>query len=128
MSRVAGMETEYLCDTEVNLCYSSPCRHNGSCVRREGGYICQCIDAYTGKHHLDPVLYPVTSVAFLQFYPQACRHEHIHACIHIHTHIELVPNAFCYFLLVCLNVNILIKASSSVDESGPVMLKSVVCK
>ncbi|XP_050342751.1 protocadherin-like wing polarity protein stan [Nymphalis io] len=43
-----GSREHYMCDTEVDLCYSSPCRHNGSCVRREGGYSCVCVAGYTG--------------------------------------------------------------------------------
>jgi len=43
-----GMQSEYLCDTEVNLCYSNPCRANGTCVRREGGYVCLCPAGVTG--------------------------------------------------------------------------------
>ncbi|KAF9822527.1 hypothetical protein SFRURICE_010278 [Spodoptera frugiperda] len=34
--------------TEVDLCYSSPCINNGTCVRREGGYTCVCAAGYTG--------------------------------------------------------------------------------
>ncbi|XP_026490100.2 protocadherin-like wing polarity protein stan isoform X1 [Vanessa tameamea] len=43
-----GSREHYMCDTEVDLCYSSPCRNNGSCVRREGGYSCVCVAGYTG--------------------------------------------------------------------------------
>ena len=46
---VSGMTAEYLCDTEVNLCYSSPCGGNGTCIRREGGYTCDCYDGYAGR-------------------------------------------------------------------------------
>ncbi|CAH2208555.1 jg51, partial [Pararge aegeria aegeria] len=38
----------YMCDTEVDLCYSSPCKNNGTCVRREGGYTCVCGAGFTG--------------------------------------------------------------------------------
>ena len=48
VSGCLGMQSEYLCDTEVNLCYSNPCRGNGTCVQREGGYICLCPPAVTG--------------------------------------------------------------------------------
>ncbi|ALC40622.1 stan [Drosophila busckii] len=43
-----GSKEHYLCDTEVDLCYSQPCLHGGSCLRREGGYTCVCDAAYTG--------------------------------------------------------------------------------
>lgn len=43
-----GMREHYVCDTEVNLCYSSPCGNHGTCMRREGGYTCVCIPGYTG--------------------------------------------------------------------------------
>lgn len=43
-----GSREHYLCDTEVNLCYSSPCKNGGSCKVREGGYTCVCPSNYTG--------------------------------------------------------------------------------
>ncbi|XP_065082456.1 protocadherin-like wing polarity protein stan isoform X2 [Ochlerotatus camptorhynchus] len=43
-----GSKEHYLCDTEVDLCYSDPCQNGGSCVRREGGYTCVCTELYTG--------------------------------------------------------------------------------
>ncbi|KAJ8731807.1 hypothetical protein PYW08_014537 [Mythimna loreyi] len=43
-----GSREHYMCDTEVDLCYSSPCINNGTCVRREGGYTCVCAPGYTG--------------------------------------------------------------------------------
>ncbi|XP_045101942.1 protocadherin-like wing polarity protein stan isoform X7 [Portunus trituberculatus] len=45
-----GMREHYVCDTEVNLCYSSPCGNHGTCMRREGGYTCVCTPGYTGKN------------------------------------------------------------------------------
>ncbi|KFM68786.1 Protocadherin-like wing polarity protein stan, partial [Stegodyphus mimosarum] len=44
-----GMKHKYECDTEVNLCYSSPCGANGTCIRKEGGYTCICREGFTGK-------------------------------------------------------------------------------
>ncbi|XP_053677097.1 protocadherin-like wing polarity protein stan [Anopheles nili] len=43
-----GSKEHYLCDTEVDLCYSDPCQNGGSCIRREGGYSCVCSEQYTG--------------------------------------------------------------------------------
>ncbi|GBM44624.1 Protocadherin-like wing polarity protein stan [Araneus ventricosus] len=43
-----GMKHKYECDTEVNLCYSSPCLNGGTCVRREGGFSCLCKEGFTG--------------------------------------------------------------------------------
>ncbi|XP_018019349.2 protocadherin-like wing polarity protein stan, partial [Hyalella azteca] len=43
-----GMQKSYECDTEVDLCYSSPCGHHGTCMPREGGYTCLCLPGYTG--------------------------------------------------------------------------------
>ncbi|XP_054089368.1 protocadherin-like wing polarity protein stan isoform X2 [Zeugodacus cucurbitae] len=43
-----GSKEHYLCDTEVDLCYSDPCRNGGTCVRREGGYTCICSPKHTG--------------------------------------------------------------------------------
>lgn len=45
-----GSKAHYLCDTEVNLCYSDPCQNSGTCVRREGGYTCLCHDKFTGDN------------------------------------------------------------------------------
>ncbi|XP_049833037.1 protocadherin-like wing polarity protein stan isoform X1 [Schistocerca gregaria] len=44
-----GSREHYLCDTEVNLCYSNPCGNNGQCYRKEGGYTCVCKPGFTGK-------------------------------------------------------------------------------
>ncbi|XP_013422113.1 cadherin EGF LAG seven-pass G-type receptor 1-like, partial [Lingula anatina] len=46
-----GMNVEYECDTEVNLCYSNPCQNNGTCLRHEGGYTCICLTGFTGTCH-----------------------------------------------------------------------------
>ncbi|XP_063379045.1 protocadherin-like wing polarity protein stan [Cydia fagiglandana] len=43
-----GSREHYMCDTEVDLCYSSPCTNNGTCIRREGGYTCVCAPGFTG--------------------------------------------------------------------------------
>ncbi|XP_064606055.1 LOW QUALITY PROTEIN: cadherin EGF LAG seven-pass G-type receptor 2-like [Liolophura sinensis] len=45
-----GMKKIFLCDVEVNLCYSSPCGGNGTCVQKEGGYTCLCQPGFTGKN------------------------------------------------------------------------------
>ncbi|XP_042896981.1 protocadherin-like wing polarity protein stan isoform X2 [Parasteatoda tepidariorum] len=45
-----GMKHKYECDTEVNLCFSSPCGPNGTCIRKEGGYTCICRDGFAGKN------------------------------------------------------------------------------
>uniref|UniRef100_A0A914UTL0 Uncharacterized protein n=1 Tax=Plectus sambesii TaxID=2011161 RepID=A0A914UTL0_9BILA len=46
----ASSSNQFLCDMVVDLCYSSPCRNNGSCVAREGGYICACPPDRTGEN------------------------------------------------------------------------------
>lgn len=45
-----GSREAYLCDTEVNLCYSNPCKNGGTCQRREGGYTCECLDGFIGEN------------------------------------------------------------------------------
>ncbi|XP_030628227.1 cadherin EGF LAG seven-pass G-type receptor 1 [Chanos chanos] len=45
----AGFTGDY-CETEIDLCYSGPCRNNGRCRSREGGYTCECQDDFTGEH------------------------------------------------------------------------------
>ncbi|KAJ8262011.1 hypothetical protein GJAV_G00161080 [Gymnothorax javanicus] len=44
-----GFTGDY-CETEIDLCYSGPCRNNGRCRSREGGYTCECLDDFTGEH------------------------------------------------------------------------------
>uniref|UniRef100_A0A3B3SA85 Cadherin EGF LAG seven-pass G-type receptor 1 n=1 Tax=Paramormyrops kingsleyae TaxID=1676925 RepID=A0A3B3SA85_9TELE len=38
------------CETEIDLCYSGPCRNNGRCRSCEGGYTCECLEDFTGEH------------------------------------------------------------------------------
>lgn len=43
-----GFTGDY-CETEIDLCYSGPCKNNGRCRSREGGYTCECLDDFTGE-------------------------------------------------------------------------------
>lgn len=43
-----GFTGDY-CETEIDLCYSGPCKNNGRCRSREGGYTCECPEDFTGQ-------------------------------------------------------------------------------
>lgn len=43
-----GFTGDY-CETEIDLCYSGPCKNNGRCRSREGGYTCECLEDFTGQ-------------------------------------------------------------------------------
>ncbi|GAA6101335.1 cadherin EGF LAG seven-pass G-type receptor 1 [Tachysurus ichikawai] len=44
-----GFTGDY-CETEIDLCYSAPCKNNGKCRSREGGYTCECPEDFTGEN------------------------------------------------------------------------------
>uniref|UniRef100_A0A3Q3WKM9 Cadherin EGF LAG seven-pass G-type receptor 1 n=1 Tax=Mola mola TaxID=94237 RepID=A0A3Q3WKM9_MOLML len=44
-----GFTGDY-CETEIDLCYSGPCKNNGKCRSREGGYTCECLEDFTGEN------------------------------------------------------------------------------
>ncbi|XP_060784124.1 cadherin EGF LAG seven-pass G-type receptor 1 isoform X2 [Neoarius graeffei] len=44
-----GFTGDY-CETEIDLCYSAPCKNNGKCRSREGGYTCECPENFTGEN------------------------------------------------------------------------------
>uniref|UniRef100_A0A8D3BBV0 Cadherin EGF LAG seven-pass G-type receptor 1 n=1 Tax=Scophthalmus maximus TaxID=52904 RepID=A0A8D3BBV0_SCOMX len=44
-----GFTGDY-CETEIDLCYTGPCKNNGRCRSREGGYTCECLEDFTGEH------------------------------------------------------------------------------
>uniref|UniRef100_A0A8V1AD04 Cadherin EGF LAG seven-pass G-type receptor 3 n=1 Tax=Gallus gallus TaxID=9031 RepID=A0A8V1AD04_CHICK len=44
-----GFTGDY-CETEINLCYSNPCLHGGTCTRKEGGYTCVCRQHFSGEN------------------------------------------------------------------------------
>lgn len=56
----AGFTGDY-CETEIDLCYSGPCRNNGHCRSREGGYTCECLEDFTGEFGV------ILREAFLKF-------------------------------------------------------------
>lgn len=56
-----GFTGDY-CETEIDLCYSGPCKNNGRCRSREGGYTCECMEDFTGE--LDDGIFLLFFTAF----------------------------------------------------------------
>lgn len=48
-SGFTGLKEHYLCDAEINLCFSSPCKNGGTCYRKESGFSCSCPAGFTGS-------------------------------------------------------------------------------
>ncbi len=48
-SGFTGLTTRYTCDTKIDLCYSSPCANNGTCVSAEENVRCICPAGFAGK-------------------------------------------------------------------------------
>ena len=40
----------YIIAPPINYCAGSPCQNNGNCTSVNGGYICQCIETFTGPN------------------------------------------------------------------------------
>lgn len=49
-SSYAGFSYRLDCDTELNLCHSSPCLNNGKCLQAENGFTCVCEPNFTGNN------------------------------------------------------------------------------
>lgn len=49
-SSYTGFSYRLDCDTELNLCHSSPCLNNGKCIQAEYGYTCACEPNFTGSN------------------------------------------------------------------------------
>ena len=45
-----GEKNHYICNIEVDMCYSNPCQNQGSCISKEGGYTCVCQENYVGQN------------------------------------------------------------------------------
>ena len=35
--------------SEIDECLSDPCQNGGTCLNDAGGYMCQCLDGFTGS-------------------------------------------------------------------------------
>lgn len=44
-----GTNSSFMCDLEVNLCYSNPCSNNGVCLSLESSFVCVCDPGFTGR-------------------------------------------------------------------------------
>ncbi|CAA9994079.1 unnamed protein product, partial [Nesidiocoris tenuis] len=58
-----GRTEHYLCDTEVNLCYSNPCMNGGDCKQAEGGFTCVCKPGFTDSAQLKTMVCSSTTAA-----------------------------------------------------------------
>lgn len=78
-----GFTGDY-CETEVDLCFSSPCGGNGRCRSHEGGYTCECHEDFTGE---SPLSSPSSILAPIPI---------IHPCPHSrHPSVPPFPSSIC---------------------------------
>ncbi|KHN70868.1 Protocadherin-like wing polarity protein stan [Toxocara canis] len=70
---------QQLCDQRIDQCYSSPCKHEGTCVPLEDGYRCECVAGRTGAN-CDATLFSDTCLPYSCFSDATCvvRNRTIH--------------------------------------------------
>ena len=63
--------TGQTCETDIDECLSNPCANNGSCENVRNGFICDCLDGFSGSRcqvEINYYLFIIINIIFYYYY------------------------------------------------------------